>query len=152
VWAVATVQEETSYLGGYTSAFDIHPQIAIAVDVTFATGPGASGFPTKAMGKGAGICMGPNIHPFIHKQLTMIADKFEIPWFSDITSSHSGTDAYPMQVTAEGIPTGLVEFPLRYMHTTVESVSIKDLQRAGRLLAEFIAALEDNFVDTIVWE
>jgi len=152
VWAVATVQEETSYLGAYTSAFDIRPQIAIAVDVTFATGPGASGFPTKPMGSGAGICMGPNMHPFIQKQLTMIADKFEIPWFLDVTSTHSGTDAFAMQVTAEGIPTGLVEIPLRYMHTTVEAISIKDMQRAGHLLAEFIASLEDDFVDTIAWE
>jgi len=152
VWAVATVQEETNYLGAYTSAFKLRPQIAIAVDVTFATGPGASGYQTKAMGKGAGICMGPNMHPFIHKHLTTIADKFEIPWFMDVASAHTGTDAFPMQVTAEGIPTALVEFPLRYMHTTVESVSLKDVQRAGRLLAEFIVSLEEDFVEKITWE
>jgi endoglucanase len=57
-----------------------------------------------------------------------------------------------MQVVAEGIPTALVEFPIRYMHTPVESVSVKDIQRAGRLLAEFIASLEADFVDTIKWE
>jgi len=152
VWAVATVQEETSYLGAYTSAFDIHPQIAIAVDGTFAKGPGASGWQTYPMGKGVGLCMGPNMHPFLHTKLTELATKLEIPWFLDVTTSHSGTDAYPMQVTAEGIPTALVEFPLRYMHTPVEMVSVKDIQRAGRLLAEFIASLEADFVDTIVWE
>jgi len=152
VWAVATVQEETSYLGAYTSAFELRPQIAIAVDGTFAKGPGANGWQTYPMGKGVGLCMGPNMHPFLHKQLKELADRFEIPWFLDVTASHSGTDAYPMQVTAEGIPTALVEFPLRYMHTPVESVSIKDIQRAGRLLAEFVAALEENFVDTIIWE
>jgi len=152
VWAVATVQEETSYLGAYTSAFDLRPQIAIAVDGTFAKGPGANGWQTYPIGKGIGLCMGPNMHPFLHKQLRELADKFEIPWFLDVTASHSGTDAYPMQVTAEGIPTALVEFPLRYMHTPVESVSVKDIQRAGRLLAEFIAALEVDFVDTIQWD
>jgi endoglucanase len=104
------------------------------------------------MGKGAGICMGPNMHKKKKKQLTTVADKFEIPWFLDVAPTHSGTDAFPMQVAAEGIPTALVEFPLRYMHTTVESVSIKDVQRAGRLLAEFIVSLEENFVETIVWE
>jgi endoglucanase len=57
-----------------------------------------------------------------------------------------------MQVTAEGIPTALVEFPIRYMHTPVESVAIKDVQRAGRLLAEFVASLDVNFVDTIKWD
>jgi endoglucanase len=152
VWAVATVQEETSFLGAYTSAFAIRPQIAIAVDGTFAKGPGANGWQTHPMGKGVGICMGPNMHPFLHKKLTDLADRLEIPWFLDVTSSHSGTDAYPMQVTAEGIPTALVEFPLRYMHTPVESVAVKDLQRVGRLLAEFSASLDEDFAETIVWE
>ena len=152
VWAVATAQEETSYLGAYTSAFDLRPDIAIAVDGTFAKGPGSNGWQTHAMGKGVGICMGPNMHPFLHRKLTELADKLEIPWFLDVTPAHSGTDAYPMQVIAEGIPTALVEFPIRYMHTTVESVSVKDIQRAGRLLAEFIASLETDFVDSIIWE
>lgn len=152
VWAVATVQEETSYLGAYTSAFEIRPQIAIAVDGTFAKGPGANGWQTHTMGKGVGLCIGPNMHPFLHKKLSELAERLEIPWFLDVTTSHSGTDAYPMQVTAEGIPTALVEFPIRYMHTPVESVAVKDIQRAGRLLAEFIASLEENFVETITWD
>ena len=152
VWAVATVQEETSFLGAYTSAFDLRPQIAIAVDGTFAKGPGANGWQTHVMGKGVGLCMGPNMHPFLHKKLTELADKLEIPWFMDVTASHSGTDAYPMEVSAEGIPTALAEFPLRYMHTPVEMVAVKDIQRTGRLLAEFIASLDADFVDTIIWE
>ena len=152
VWAVATVQEETSYLGAYSSAFQLRPQMAIAVDVTHAKGPGVSGWQTFPLGKGVGLCIGPNMHPFLHAKLKEVAERTEIPWFLDITPSHSGTDAYPIQVSAEGIPTALVEFPLRYMHTPVETVAVKDIQRAGRLLAEFIASLEPDFVDTIVWE
>ena len=152
VWAVATVQEETSYLGAYTSAFQLRPDIAIAVDGTFASGPGASDWQTHPLGKGVGLCLGPNMHPFLHAKLKEVADRLEIPWFLDVTPKHSGTDAFPMQVTHEGIPTALVEFPIRYMHTPVESVSVKDIQRAGRLLAEFIVALKEDFVETIVWE
>ena len=152
VWAVATVQEEVSYLGAYSSAFALRPQIAIAVDGTFAKGPGANDWQTHPLGKGVGLCIGPNMHPFMHTKLKELADKLEIPWFLDVTPADSGTDAYAMQTTMEGIPTALVEFPIRYMHTPVESVSIKDIQRAGRLLAEFIASLEADFVDTIVWE
>lgn len=152
VWAVATVQEETSYLGAATSAFEIRPQIAIAVDGTFAKGPGANGWKTHALGKGVGLCMGPNIHPFLHTKLKELAERLEIPWFLDVTTAHSSTDADPLQVTAEGIPTALVEFPIRYMHTPVETVSVKDIQRAGRLLAEFIASLDADFVDTIAWD
>ncbi|NWG07983.1 MAG: M42 family peptidase [Chloroflexi bacterium] len=152
VWAVATVQEETSYLGAYTSAFALRPQIAIAVDGTFAKGPGANGWQTFPMGKGVGLCLGPNMHPFLHAKLKELADKLEIPWFLDVTPAHSYTDAYPMQTTAEGIPTALIEYPLRYMHTPVEAVAVKDIQRVGRLLAEFIASLEADFVESIVWE
>jgi len=46
----------------------------------------------------------------------------------------------------------LVEYPLRYMHTPVEAVALKDIQRVGRLLAEFVSSLQMDFVDTIIWE
>jgi endoglucanase len=152
VWATATVQEETTYLGAYSSAFELRPQIAIAVDGTFAQGPGANGWQTFQMGKGVGLCFGPNMHPFLHKKLKELAEKLEIAWFLDVTPAHSSTDAFPMQTAAEGIPTALVEFPFRYMHTPVEMVSVKDVYRAGRLLAEFVASLDANFMDSIVWE
>ena len=152
VWAVATVQEETSYLGASSSAFALRPTIAIAVDGTYGKGPGANDWQTHTLGKGVGLCIGPNMHPFLHTRLKDLADKLEIPWFLEVTPSHSGTDAYPMQTVAEGIPTALVEYPLRYMHTPVEMIIVKDLQRVGRLLAEFIASLEADFLEKIVWE
>jgi putative aminopeptidase FrvX len=152
VWGVATVQEEVGFLGAYSSAYELRPQLAIVVDGTFAKGPGANGWQTFSMGKGVGLCIGPNMHPFLHQKFKELAERLEIPWFLDVTPSYSGTDAFAVQVTAEGIPTALVEFPLRYMHTTVESVSLKDIQRTGRLLAEFVASLAIDFVDTIVWE
>jgi tetrahedral aminopeptidase len=152
VWAVATVQEEVTYLGAYGSAFQLRPQLAIAVDVTYAKSPGVDGWESFPMGKGVGLCIGPNLHPFLHARLKEVAERAEIPWFLDITPIHSGTDAYALQVTAEGIPTALVDFPIRYMHTPVESVSLKDIQRTGRLLAEFVTSLEPDFTETIVWK
>jgi len=152
VWAVATVQEEMSYMGGYTSAFHLRPDIAIVVDGTFAKGPGANDWQTHPMGKGAGLCIGPNMHPFLHTRLKEVAEQFEIPWFLDVTPAHSGTDAFPIQVTMDGIPTALVEFPIRYMHMPIECVSVKDIQRVGHLLAEFVASLDENFGNTIVWD
>lgn len=152
VWAVATVQEEVTLLGASSSAFALRPQIALVVDGAFAKGPGANGWQTFPLAKGVGLCIGPNMHPFLHEKLKDLAERLEIPWFLDVTPSHSGTDAFAIQTTSEGIPTALVEYPLRYMHTPVEMVAVKDIQRAGRLLAEFISSLETDFVDTIVWE
>jgi len=65
---------------------------------------------------------------------------------------HSGTDAYALQVAAEGIPTMVVCIPLRYMHTPVEMVAIKDIERTGRLLAEFAAGLDNKFMDELSWD
>ncbi len=152
VWAVATSQEEETIGGAATSAFDLHPDLAVAIDVTFAKGPGASDWQTFPMGKGLTLGWGANLHPFLYKKFKELADKLEIPVAMDITPTHSGTDAYSIQVAREGIPTMLLGIPLRYMHTPVELIAIKDVQRVGRLLAEFINALEDDFVSKIVWD
>ena len=152
VWAVATAQEEETYGGGATSAFELHPDLAVAIDVTHAKGPGAENWQTMGLGKGPAIGWGANLHPFLHKRLKELAKKLEIPISVDLTPEHSGTDAYAMQVAREGIPSMLLSIPLRYMHTAVEVIAIKDVQRVGRLLAEFISGLEPDFMSTITWE
>ncbi len=152
VWAVATVQEEETLGGAATSAFHLNPDLAVAVDVTFAKGPGSDTWETFPLGKGPTLGWGANLHPYLYKKLKELADKLEIPVSMDITPTHSGTDAYSIQVAREGIPTMVIGIPLRYMHTPVEVVAVKDIQRAGRLLAEFIAGLELDFVSKISWE
>jgi len=152
VWAAATVQEETGLTGGYTSAYQIHPALAIVVDVTFAKGPGASDWQTVPIGKGPSLCMGPNIHPALFKGLKELADRLEIPYVLEYAPRNTGTDAFATQVTAEGIPSAVIGIPLRYMHTPVEVVAVKDIQRAGRLMAEFIAGLGPDYMDKITWE
>jgi putative aminopeptidase FrvX len=152
VWAVATSQEEIGLTGGATSAYELHPSLAIVVDVTFAKGPGADGWQTVPLGKGPTLCMGPNIHPALFNALKELADKLEIPCTLEYAPRHTGTDAYATQVVAEGIPSAVIGIPLRYMHTPVEVVALKDIQRAGRLMAEFIAGLTPDFMETITWD
>ena len=152
VWAAATVQEEIDYVGAYTSAFQLRPDLAIAIDVTFAKGPGANGWDTFDLGKGPTFGHGPNIHPFLFKQFKELAERLEIPYETEPMPTSSGTDGMAMQITAEGIPTFVLSIPIRYMHTPVEMVMLKDIQRAGRLLAEFIAGLDPDFIRTITWD
>ena len=152
VWAVASSQEEIGAIGAAGSAFELRPSITIVVDVTFAKGPGASDWSTFPLGKGPTIAMGPNMHPALYKEMKELADKLEIPHALEYTPTHSGTDGWATQVVAEGIPTMVLGIPLRYMHTPVEVVAIKDIQRAGRLLAEFIAGLTPDFMEKIVWD
>ncbi|HEY9075921.1 MAG TPA: M20/M25/M40 family metallo-hydrolase [Anaerolineaceae bacterium] len=152
VWAVATVQEEETYAGGYTSPVDIHPDLAIAVDVTFAKGPGVSDYRGFPLGKGFTVGYGANVHTAMFTALKDLADEMDLPNHVEVMPNQSGTDAYPMQVVEEGIPTAIIGIPLRYMHTPVETVSLKDINRVGRLLAEFISRLDDHFMEKICWD
>jgi len=152
IWAVATVQEEETFAGALTSAFQLKPTIAVAIDVTFASSPGSPEHLAFPLGEGVTLGWGPNIHPAVHKLLKDVANKVEIPYKLEAMPRHSGTDAYALQTTAAGIPTMVLSIPLRYMHTPVEVVSIKDVKRAGRLLAEFASSLDENTLDELKWE
>jgi len=152
VWAVATTQEEETMGGASTSAFQIRPSLAVAIDVTFGASPGSPNHLTFPMGKGPVLGWGPNIHPGLHKAFKELADRLEIPYKIEIMPRHSGTDAYGLQGVAEGVPTMVLSIPLRYMHTPVEMISMKDINRAGRLLAEFAAGLEIDFMEKLVWD
>ncbi len=149
---VATVQEEETLGGAMTSAFAERPRIAVAVDVTFATGPGVGedkGFP---LGEGITLGWGPNVHPAVHRRFKELAERLEIPHHVEYLPTHSGTDAMALQVAAEGVPSMVVSIPLRYMHTPVEIVSLKDVRRAARLLAELVAALDEHVDEWLKWE
>ena len=152
VWAVASVQEEVTLGGAFTSGFALHPTLSVAIDVTFASGPGSPSHRTFPMGKGPTLIWGPNVHPALFKAFKELAEKLEIPYSLETAPRHTGTDGFALQVVAEGIPNMVIGIPLRYMHTPVEMVALKDITRAGRLLAEFIAQLDEHFVDQLTWE
>jgi tetrahedral aminopeptidase len=152
VWAVATVQEEETMAGALTSAYQLNPQLAVAIDVTWAQGPDTPKHIAFPLNKGITLGWGPNIHPGLYQAFKDIADQLEIPYTMEPMPRHSGTDAYALQIARQGIPTMVVSIPLRYMHTPVEMIARKDIKRAGRLLAEFVNSLELNFMDTLSWD
>jgi endoglucanase len=152
IWAVATAQEEETLGGALTSAHQLSPTLAVAIDVTFASSPGSLAHLTYPLGKGPTLGVGPTIHPALHKSFKDLADRLEIPYKLEALPRRSGTDADAMQVAVEGIPTMVLGIPLRYMHTPVEMVSMKDIARTGRLMAEFAVALDDKFLDKLVWD
>ncbi len=153
VLAVATVQEEVGLRGARVAAHSLNPDIAIALDVTFAIQPGVGdtegGF---NIGGGPTLGLGANFHPRLHDRLQEAAKRLEMTINVDPAPGRSGTDAWAIQVARQGIPTALISVPLRNMHSPVEIVDLNDIRRAGRLLAEFITGLEDDFLTTIAWE
>lgn len=151
VWAVATSQEEETLGGAVTSAYQIKPDLAVVVDVTFGKSPGSPSHKSFKLNKGPTLDWGPNTHPKLFKEFEGLARRLEIPYNKAVYSKSSGTDAMLLQISGYGVATMIVSIPLRYMHTPVEMIQIKDVERTGRLLAEFITELDDEIMDKISW-
>lgn len=142
VYFVSTTQEERGSMGTKVMAYDINPDIGIAIDVTFGDKYAHPDIIAEC-GKHTEITIGGNIHPELVQRLIAVADDYSIPYVLDITAGGTGTDARALQVAREGIATLLLSIPIKYMHTSTETLSYKDVKRVGRLLALFIASIKD---------
>lgn len=151
-YAVATVQEEVGLKGAITSTYGLRPDLGIAIDVTWAKQPGTTEEYTFELGGGPTIACGPNFHPRLQEALVQTAESLEMGHHIEPTTRPPGTDAAAMQMAREGIPVALVSIPERNMHTPVETASMVDVERVGRLLAAFIGRLDDAFLDSLVWD
>jgi putative aminopeptidase FrvX len=144
VLALAVAQEETSFGGSRTSAFAHDPDVAIVVDLTFATDqPGVElGQITKhELGSGPVIARGTTLHPRVFELLYEAGEAEGIPFTVESLGRATGTDADAFHLARAGIPTGLVSVPCRYMHSPVETVSLGDVDAAARLIAAFARRL-----------
>ncbi|HHY39022.1 MAG TPA: M42 family metallopeptidase [Clostridia bacterium] len=144
VFAVATTGEEIGLKGATVAAYGIHPDVAIAVDATFGLEPGVAEHEGSKLGEGPAIGIGPNVHPRIAKTLLQICNELNIPHQVEVIPGPSGTDAWAVQISREGVPTALVSIPVRSMHTPSEVVDLRDIEWAGRLLAEFVIRLDSD--------
>jgi endoglucanase len=140
VYCVSTVQEEIGLRGATTSAYGINPHIGVAVDVCHATdtpGNDKKQLGDVRLGAGPVLFRGPNINPHVFERLHATAQTCEIAVQVRGVARATGTDANVMQLSRDGVATGLVGIPNRYMHSPVEMVSLDDLDRAAKILAEF---------------
>jgi endoglucanase len=145
VVALAVAQEETTFAGSRTSAFALDPDVAIAVDLTFATDqPGIELGPITKHGLGSGpvIARGTTLHPRVFELLYEAAEQEGMSFTVESTGRGTGTDADAIHISRAGVPTGLVSVPLRYMHSPVEMVALEDIDAAARLIAAFARRLE----------
>ena len=145
VIALAVVQEETGFGGSRTSAYSVEPDLAIAVDGTFATDqPGIELGELSKHGLGAGpvIARGTTLHPRVSELLYETAEQEGMPFTVESLGRRTGTDADAIYVSRAGVPTGLVSIPVRYMHSPVEMVALEDIDATARLIAAFAQRLE----------
>jgi endoglucanase len=153
IHAVATAQEEIGLRGATTAAYGIDPDVAIAVDMTFATDHPNMGEAMKRenlieLGKGPVLTRGPNINSKLFDLLVKTAKAEKIPYQINAEPRGTGTDANALQLNRAGVTTALLSIPLRYMHSPCETISLSDLEQCAKLLAKTVAKItpRTNFV------
>lgn len=147
ICAVSNVQEEVGLLGARQIAYSLKPDTALVVDVTHATD-----YPTVSkaqhgdikIGGGPALTHGGCNHPEVVKRLEEVAAKKKIPLQHEAMSATSGTDTDVIFWTRGGIASALISLPNRYMHSPVELVSLKDLEKIPELMAAFALSLKQG--------
>ena len=134
--------EELGLQGANTIIGENKPDLAIVLDVTYGSTPDSKENGTFPLGCGAVICRGPNLHYEMTKKVIEVAKTKGIPYEIEVASGSSGTNAWAIQVSDGGVPCVLISIPLRYMHTTVETVDLRDMENVSKLLVEIISGGE----------
>ncbi|MEM1115009.1 MAG: M42 family metallopeptidase [Bacteroidota bacterium] len=153
--ALNAVQEEIGGNGARMATYAIQPDVAVVLDVTHATdSPGIE----KAkhgdvrLGGGPSVTHGTVNHPRVVERLVEVAEAEGIALQHESSSRFSGTDTDVIFTTREGIPSALVSIPMRYMHSTVETVDVGDVEATVALLAAFVRSVraDDTFRTAIL--
>ena len=140
IYFVFSVQEETTSVGARTAAYTIDPDLAIAVDVT-GTGDTPKALPMAVeIGKGPAIKVrdaGMIADPRVKNWMVQRAEAAKIPHQLEILRSGT-TDVQVVQAVREGVPSGGVSIPSRYIHSQVEMVDLGDVENTVKLLLELL--------------
>ena len=147
IYIVGSTQEETHSTGAITAAFEIIPDMCVAVDVTHGDSPDAPKEKTFPLGKGPVIGLGPNCTRWMSNRMQRVATEQGLEVQLEVMSGHSGTNGWDLQISREGVATSVLSVPLRYMHTPVEVVHREDLEHTAQLLAAFIRGLGEEVPD-----
>lgn len=132
-----SAQEELGERGAKIGAYEINPDIAIAVDVSFAYSVGEKESKCGYLAKGPMIGISPSLSREISEKLVSAAEKSDIPYQIEVMNGLTSTNADRFSVNREGAKACTLSIPLRYMHTPVEVIDLKDVRLTGRLIAEF---------------
>ena len=142
VYFVGSTGEERSEGGAPAAAFWTQADVCIAFDVTQASTPDANprihnGIYNEELGEGPVISVGPNITRHVGKRLQELAKRERIPFQVAAKPGRTGTDAWFMHIVREGVASGLIGLPLRYMHSPTEVIDLDDLELCSQLIAAF---------------
>ena len=137
-----STEEEVGERGATTGAFYLNPDIAIAVDVSFAYASGEKEDKCGKMGKGAMIGISPSLDRELSHTLISIAKEKNIPYQTEVMNGRTGTNADRFSVNREGACASTLSIPLKYMHTPTEIVDTDDIVSVSRLIAEYVKGVK----------
>ncbi len=141
LYIVNSVQEEIGLRGAEMISRRIKPDVAIITDVTHDTTTPMYNKKEQgetACGKGPSITYGPSVQNNLLKLIIDTAEKEKIPFQRAAASRWTGTDTDAFAYSSDGVASALISLPLRYMHTTVETVHKKDIDHVIQLMNEVL--------------
>ncbi|KOF57386.1 MULTISPECIES: zinc-binding metallopeptidase family protein [Clostridium] len=150
VYFVCSAQEEVGHRGAKMAAYNLNPDICIAIDVTFDGGKLGDTDRENEIGGGPVICIGPNIHGKVMEKIIDTANSYGIKYKVEVEPGNTGCDAWDTQISRSGVPSVLVSIPIKYMHTSVELVSVDDINNTGILISKFIQELNSIDVEELL--
>ncbi|MCL2840597.1 MAG: M42 family metallopeptidase [Defluviitaleaceae bacterium] len=142
IYFVASAQEEVGLRGAKTATYNIKPDIGIAIDVTFGRASGLGEHESSELGKGPSIAVGPGQTRKLFNALKKVAGNNNIPYQVDVIAQGGGADFYEIQIGEGGVISILLSIPLKYMHSTVETAAISDIENCGKLISDYIISLQ----------
>ncbi len=133
-----SAQEEMGMRGAGPGAFAIDPDWCIAVDVTHARTPDAPKRETFEPGGGCTLGVGPNANRALTGAIAAAGKGMGVPFRMEVMPRSSGTNAWAIQISRQGVATAIVSVPVKYMHTPVETASLLDAEAAAGLITAFV--------------
>jgi putative aminopeptidase FrvX len=149
VYAVGTIQEEVGLRGATIAAFQLEPDIGIALDATVSgdtPGVGEGEAPAK-MGDGPVLTVadaGLIVHPKVLRLLINSAKENKIPYQLE-TGIRGATDAARIALSKEGVPSGVVSTPARYIHSPSAILNLDDMEKSVQLVVSTLENVPKYF-------
>lgn len=137
LYILGSACEEVGGWGAMTAAYGAAPDFCVAVDVTFAKAPDCASEVSCELGKGPAVGIGPVIPRWMSDRMRQKAVARNIAWQPEVMSGRTGTNGDDFQISREGVATAVLSLPLKYMHTPIEVISLRDVESTARLLAAF---------------
>jgi len=146
VYFVCASQEEVGGRGARAATHTVNPDLAVVLDVSHAPIPQSKPDSTIPFDAPAAT-YGPFVQHKLLERLTKTAARHGIKLNTEHAEGPTYTDTDSVQVGREGVPCVLIDLPLKYMHTAVELLDMNALSECGRLLAHFVAELDEGWDD-----